>query len=61
MSIKGGLITDSKARKASVYAVVTRADGTVENRGLISYYHRNPLLRWPVNLWLSVKKLFKTR
>ena len=59
MSIKGGLITKSNARKASVRAVVTRADGRVEDRGLISYYHRNPLLRWPVNLWLSAKTFFK--
>jgi hypothetical protein len=34
---------------AEVSAVVTRADGTIEDLGLISYYHRNPLKRWWVN------------
>ena len=31
---------------ASVHAVITRADGTVENLGLVSYYSRNPFRRW---------------
>jgi hypothetical protein len=39
----------------TVRAVVTRADGTIEDLGVISYYHRNPLFRWA---W-RVKKFFK--
>ena len=39
-------------REASVEIVVIRADGTVEPRGLVSYYHRNILLRWCVGLWI---------
>lgn len=35
-----------KAREASIHAVVTRADGTVEDLGVVSYWHRNPLRRW---------------
>lgn len=31
--------------EASIRAVVTRADGTVEDLGVISYWHRNPLRR----------------
>lgn len=27
-------------------AVVTRADGTVEDLGTVAYYHKNPLRRW---------------
>jgi hypothetical protein len=33
-------------KTATVHAVITRADGTVENLGLVSYYSRNPLRRW---------------
>lgn len=36
--------TDTKA--VAVRAVITRADGTVEDLGLVSYYSRNPLRRW---------------
>lgn len=36
-------------------AKVTRADGTVEELGQISYWHRNPLKRWAnkVNRWMD--------
>ena len=35
-----------QAREASISAIVTRADGTVEDLGVVSYWHRNPLRRW---------------
>jgi hypothetical protein len=40
------LSAQPRRRYQSICAVVTRADGTVENRGLISFYHHN----WMVNL-----------
>lgn len=33
------------AKNAQLAAVVRRADGTVENLGVIAYYDRNPLKR----------------
>lgn len=33
------------AREATIELVVTRADGTVENLGVVSYWHRNPFKR----------------
>jgi hypothetical protein len=39
-----GLFT-ARARQITIEAVVTRADGTVENLGLVAYYHQNPLRR----------------
>jgi len=30
----------------SITAVVTRADGTVEDLGAVSYWHRSPIRRW---------------
>lgn len=32
-------------REASISAVVIRADGTREDLGVVSYYHKNPLMR----------------
>jgi hypothetical protein len=32
-------------------AVVTRADGTVEDLGVVAYWHRNRLRRW----WFAVR------
>lgn len=42
-----------KTKEASISAVIIRADGTVENLGVIAYYHRNPLKRW---LWRLLKR-----
>lgn len=41
-------------REASISAVVIRADGTREDLGVVSYWHKNPLRRayWRVNKWL---------
>jgi hypothetical protein len=55
MAIGGGLIALARARKASITATVTRADGRVEELGTIAYWHRNPLLRWPVNIYIWLK------
>ena len=43
------------AKEAIIEMIVTRADGTVENLGVVSYWHRNPLKR----LAWRVKKYFK--
>jgi hypothetical protein len=40
------------AKRMSLSAVVIRADGTREDLGIISYYHRNPLKR----LWYRLTK-----
>jgi hypothetical protein len=53
-------IIPAQARQASLHAVVTRADGTVENLGLIAYYHRNPFRRWAVNAFIKIKRRFFT-
>lgn len=51
-----GLAARARAKSSSVRVVVTRADGRVENLGLVSYWHRNPLIRAAVNLWLLLKR-----
>lgn len=43
---------ESGAREATIEMIVTRADGTVENLGVVTYWHRNPLKR----LWWRTKK-----
>lgn len=42
--------------EASIEAVVIRKDGTRENLGVVSYYHRNPLKR---AAWAAKQKLKK--
>jgi hypothetical protein len=56
--MSGVIRTNIAAREASISAVVTRADGTVENLGVVSYWHKNPLRRalWHVRQWLSNRK-----
>lgn len=48
--------TKGIAKSAQMSAIITRADGTVENVGVIAYWHRNPLKRWAWN----IKKSFST-
>jgi hypothetical protein len=55
MGVSGGLLTNGKAKEATFHAVVTRADGSVEDLGQIAYWHKNPLRRW---LWSVRKYLF---
>jgi hypothetical protein len=49
MSI-GGLLIKEKAREAKISAVITRADGSIEDVGVVAYWHKNPLWR----LWWAV-------
>lgn len=44
----------ANAREATVRIVVTRADGTVQDLGVVAYWHRNPLRRLAsaVRRWL---------
>jgi hypothetical protein len=45
----------SGAKEISFSAIITRADGTVEDLGVISYYNNNPFKRW---IW-KIKQFFK--
>lgn len=47
--------TDSKVKSAEFSAVVIRVDGTREELGVVSYYHKNPLMRG----WFKLKQLIK--
>jgi len=42
----------------TVRAVVTRADGTVEDRGMISFQHRNPIISAIGNLYVKANHAF---
>lgn len=51
----GTIHAAEKLKRATLTAVITRADGTVENLGVISYYHKSPIMR---SLW-RLRQLFK--
>jgi hypothetical protein len=57
----GGLIAHQQVREASISAVVTRADGSVEDLGIVSYYHKNPLKRWAFAIKRKLKEVFHDR
>ena len=46
-------LTAKSVQKATIEATVIRADGTREELGVVSYYHRNPLKRlaWRLRQW----------
>jgi hypothetical protein len=58
---------NGNAKELQLHAVVIRADGTIEDRGVIDYWHKNPIkrLQWRINKWLhylsiQVKRLLQT-
>lgn len=57
MSISGGLLTQSDAKEAVISARVIRADGTVEELGIVSYWHKNPIKRIWGNIKLKIGRL----
>lgn len=49
----------AKPKEASLHMVVTRADGTVEDLGIVSYYSSNPLKMLLWNLRQLLKRIAK--
>ena len=46
--------TNLNAKEIQLIATITRADGSVEELGVINYYHQNPIKRliWRIKKWL---------
>jgi hypothetical protein len=46
--------TNLDAKEIQLVATIIRADGTVEELGVIDYYHKNPIkmLIWRFTKWL---------
>lgn len=57
----GDLIAREKVADASIRAVVTRADGSTKDYGIISYYSRNWIKHYSVNAWIKLKELCNGR
>lgn len=47
--------TNANIEHMTLRAVVIRADGTVEDLGVIAFWHKNPLVRW----WYRLTKFFR--
>lgn len=48
-------VANIDAKEIQLIATITRADGTVEELGIIDYYHKNPIKRF---IW-KLKKLLE--
>jgi len=48
------ITSTAKVKQMEISAIITRADGTIENLGTIQYWHKNPLKRiiWRIKKWL---------
>lgn len=55
--MSGNIQLRQKTKEATLSAVITRADGTIEKLGVISYYHRNPIrvLLWKLGRKFGLK------
>jgi hypothetical protein len=47
-------VANSNAKEIQLIATITRADGTVEELGVIDYWHKNPIKQF---IW-NLKKFF---
>lgn len=59
MNFNSGSSAQGQAKSAALRAVVIRADGTREDLGVVSYWHRNPLKRWAWATKQFFKRVFK--
>lgn len=50
-----------RAKSSSISATITRADGSIENLGMIAFWHRNPLVRLAGNLLIKFKERINGR
>jgi predicted transcriptional regulator len=50
-------VANINAKEIQLIATITRADGTVEELGVIDYYHKNPIKRF---IW-KLKKLLERK
>lgn len=55
------MVVPAGAKSASIRARVIRADGRVEDLGLIAFHHKNWIIRRAVNAWLVVKRILPWR
>lgn len=55
------MVVPTNARSASIRATVIRADGRVEDHGVIAFYHRNPLYRWAYRVRRAFKRMLPWR
>ena len=48
-------VANINAKEIELTAVITRADGTIEELGVIDYWHKNPLKRfvWKLKKFLE--------
>jgi len=48
------ITSEAKVKQMEISAIITRADGTIEDLGTIQYWHKNPLKRiiWRIKKWL---------
>jgi hypothetical protein len=48
------IATDAKVKQMEISAIITRADGTIEDLGTIQYWNKNIFKRllWRIKKWL---------
>lgn len=55
------MVVPAGAKSVSIRATVIRADGTIEDRGVVAFYHKNPLKRWAYRVRRAVKRMLPWR
>ena len=55
------MVAPNGARSAAIRVKVIRANGRIEDHGVVAYYHRNPLYRWAYRVRRAFKRMLPWR
>lgn len=59
MAMRGGIIARGEAKESFITAQVIRKDGTIEDRGVVSYWNKNWAKHYAVNAWILMKDAWR--
>lgn len=55
------MVVPNTARSAAIRVKVIRANGRVEDHGVVAFYHRNPLYRWAYRVRRAIRRFLPWR
>lgn len=56
MGVGGSILTIARPREVKITAVVTRANGRIEDYGTVAYYHRSAFRRIATNALILLRR-----
>lgn len=55
------MVAPADAKSASIRVKVIRANGRIEDHGVVAFYHKNPIKRWAFKAVRAIKRMLPWR